>query len=537
MTEPSFIKALKRPEVYPHPVKEVEFVQTHISYVFIAGEYTYKIKKPINFGFLDFSDLEKRHFYCQEEIRLNRRLASPIYLGLTPIYEDMGKKVYLDNPPEQAYLVDYAVKMKTLPKDSFLQNLLAQGKISPLAMQELARILAEFHNQAATGAEINLGGDIHSIYQNLKENFEQTKNYVGLTINRKTYDLLQEYSFSFLRFYADLLRKRLRDGKIRECHGDLRLEHICLWGDQIYIFDCIEFNRRFRYNDVTAEVAFLAMDLDFNEYPDFSQAFIKWYIEYSEDRDLLTLLNFYKCYYAYTRGKIEDFSLDDREMEDVGYELMVERAKEHFDLALSYAARPNKPALFLVGGLTGTGKSHLAKNLAPRLGARVIRTDVLRKKLSSQPIEKDHKENFGKGIYSPEMSQKTYQIALTKAEETLLQGTYVLIDATFQRRTDRQAAFSMAERLGADFLFLECRCPENIIKNRLEDRELQKEDVSDADWKIYLKQKEVFEQITELPANKHLIINTENSEQDNLDYVLEQLVKKQIEKHSGQPDT
>ena len=407
MTHPKLVEAMSRPDFYPHRPEKVELVQTHISFVFIAGDLVYKVKKAVDFGFLDFTTLEKRKYFCEEELRLNRRLAPETYLEVTAIGEDAEGALRLGSGRP----VEYAVVMKKLPLERMLKKLLAEGKADVEAMDAIARKVADFHRNAETGGEIDAIGGIDTIRHNHDENFEQTEKYIGLTIPRARYDFLRAYVNRFLERERPLLEKRVRDHRIRDCHGDLHAEHICL-ADGIIIFDCIEFNKRFRYGDAAAEAAFLAMDLDYNGYPGHARAFVEAYVRHSGDEEALRLLDFYRCYYAYVRGKVISFRIDDPHIESADRDAAARMAARYFDLAFSYAARPANKTLILVAGLMGTGKSVLARALAPLIGAQIIQTDAVRKEMLRIPASEHRYEGFGQGIYSAELSQKTYEKAL-----------------------------------------------------------------------------------------------------------------------------
>ena len=523
MTHPKLLQAMFRPEFYPHRPEHIELIQTHISYIFIAGDYVYKVKKAFDFDFLDFTTVEKRRFYCNEELRLNRRLAPEVYLDVLEIGEDAGGNIVLGRGER---VVDYAVLMKKLPQDRMLKTLLQRGKVDLPIMDAVARKLVDFHAHAATGGNIDEIGGVETIHRNHDENFEETRNYINMTIPEHLYRFIKYYAYDFMDKHQALLMKRVQDHKIRDCHGDLHLEHICIIDsgarldeangpsnnnytpDDIIIFDCIEFNERFRYEDVASEVAFLAMDLDYNGYADYADTFVSAYIGHSDDREIGSLQNFYKCYYAYVRGKVISFRLGESSITREDREEEKGAASRYFDLAYTYSARLEKPTLILMAGLTGTGKSVRADAIAPRIGAEIIRTDVLRKEMLHIAPTERHPDVFGTGIYSEEITRKTYDRALKLASEKLTGGKSVIIDASYKSRADRQEALAAAERLKADFFIIECICPENIIKERLALRTSDKGEASDGRWEIYHAQKETFESITEIPGNRHIIINT-----------------------------
>ncbi len=504
MTHSKLLETLSRPEFYPHRPESVEVVQTHISFIFLAGDVVYKVKKSVDFGFLDFTSLDKRKFHCDEEVRLNRRLAPDTYLDVAAVRESADGRLSLeaDGP-----IVEYAVRMKRLPQERMLKKLLASGDADPSVMERIAVRLADFHRQAATGGEIDRIGDVETIRRNHEENFEQTAAYAGVTVPERQYRFIQAYSLRFIAERRGLFEKRVAEHKIRDCHGDLHMEHIVV-ADGIQIFDCIEFNERFRFEDVAAEVAFLAMDLDYNGYPEYAERFVDAYIRESGDPEIRALLNFYKCYYAYVRGKVVSFRTNDRDIRAEDREEAVRIAARYFDLACTCAARPEKPVLILAAGLMGTGKSVLARHLAPRLGAEVIRMDVLRKELLRLSPRARRFEDFGQGIYAEGISEKTYEKAMEQADTILRRGKSAIIDASFKRRRDREKARAIAGQCLADFFVVECVCPEPVVRKRLEDRLADRTEASDGRWEIFAAQKEDFEKISEGEGPSHLIADT-----------------------------
>jgi hypothetical protein len=300
---PELIQALLDPKTYPDSPPKVDLVQTQMSFVFLAGDHVYKVKKPVNLGYLDYTTLAKRHFYCQREVELNRRLCPEAYLGVVTIARQAGR-VSIDGGGRP---VEYAVKMRRLPQEAMLNARLARDEATPEMLAAVAQKLARFHEKAETNADISAFGDLNAIRKNTEENFDQARKYVGTTISQEKYEHIRSFTENFLAQNAPLFRRRVSEGRIRDCHGDLHAAHVCFCHG-ICIYDCIEFNDRFRYGDVASEVAFLAMDLDHYGRADLSQHFVKAYLAASGDAELKTLLNFYKCYRAYVRGKVEGFN-------------------------------------------------------------------------------------------------------------------------------------------------------------------------------------------------------------------------------------
>jgi len=328
---PAIVEALLKPETYAHHPQKVELVQTQMSFLFLTGDYAYKVKKPVDLGYLDYTTLEKRRFFCRQEIELNRRLCPEAYLEVMPIVNRRGQ-IHLGGEGE---IVEYAVKMKQLPADRMMDKLLPQNLVTVDMVAGVAEKLAAFHSKAKTSPEISSYGRLETIKINTDENFAQTEKYIAISIPSNKYNKIKAYTDNFLESNKSLFDKRVKDGKIKDCHGDLHAAHVCL-ANGICIYDCIEFNDRFRYGDVASEVAFLAMDLDRFRHAELSQAFVNAYVHFSRDKELPQLLNFYKCYRAYVRGKVSSFMLDDPYIVAEEKTGILAAARRYFELAESY---------------------------------------------------------------------------------------------------------------------------------------------------------------------------------------------------------
>jgi aminoglycoside phosphotransferase family enzyme len=328
---PELIQALLDTKAYPEQPERVELMQTQISYIFLAGEYVYKVKKPVDMGFLNYTTLEKRLYYCRKEVELNQRLCADTYLGVVPITKERGR--YIIGGKGEAK--EYAVKMWRLPQDAMMDALLKQNKVTPEMVEKVAVILADFHKKAATNEEITRLGGIDAVIQNTSENFTQTEKYLGTIIEPETYRRIKTYTEDFIKTKRPLFLKRMAEGKVRDCHGDIHAAHICFYRG-VCIYDCIEFIDRMRYTDVAADIAFLAMDLDHFGRQDLSKIFIEDYVSKSDNKELLKLLNFYKCYRAYVRGKVGCFQYDDKYISAGEKEKIITNARSYFKLAESY---------------------------------------------------------------------------------------------------------------------------------------------------------------------------------------------------------
>jgi len=334
MDQKEFIKQIKKPETYGENIDSINFLQTHISYVALTSKYAYKIKKPVDFGFLDFSTLEKRKYYCNKEVELNSRFSKDVYLGVYPVTFD-GKKYSIDG---DGNIVDYAVKMRRLSDEDLLKTRFKKGSVTIDDIKRIAEAIADFHKTAKHSREIDKFGNLDVIKFNTDENFEQTECFIEKSISQEQYNDLKCWTNEFYKKHKDLFKQRVKDGKIRDCHGDLHMEHICLT-DPIIIFDCIEFNERFRYSDVLSEIAFLLMDLEFNNGKALSEELCKAYLNYSGEKDddrIHSLIKSYKVYRAYVRGKVTSFTLNDSSISDDKKNQAKKTAQKYFSLAHSY---------------------------------------------------------------------------------------------------------------------------------------------------------------------------------------------------------
>lgn len=494
---------LKNPTFYGPHVISVQLLQTHISYIALTGTYAYKVKKPVNFGFLDFSTLDKRKYFCEEELRLNKRLCPDMYLDVLPITQK-DSTLELDG---DGTIVEYVLKMKEFPQGCIMTNMLQQGKISEETINRLCTILVDFYNMQEPTEEIKKYGELPSVKQNIDENFDQTKPMIDITVPKDIFWSIKDSVAKFFERKKEVFGHRMKEGRIYDCHGDLHSGNIALVGDSIHIFDCIEFNDRFRFCDVASDIGFLAMDLDYLNYPYLSSYFIQKYVEKSHDTTIYSVLNFYKSYRAFVRGKVYGFQLNDPHIELVQKDSLVETAKKYFDLSQYYARlfsldlQKNKPVIFLVTGLSGSGKSTVARKIAVDYHATQINTDVVRKEAAGVDHYERHHDRFNTGLYDPKKIDDTYEQVMERASTVLKKGGNVVLDATFQKRKYREMAYHIARKHHATLIVIHCICPDNVVKKRLDDR-MRKKSVSDGRWEIYLSQKTTFEAFT---ADEHCL--------------------------------
>lgn len=458
---PPLIQQMLQPEFYPHPVTEViELIQTHVSYVLLTGDYAYKLKKPVNFGFLDFSTLDKRQHFCGEELRLNQRGAPNLYLEVLPITQ-VENQFHLDGTGQP---VEYVLKMCQFPQEALLLTMFEQGKLNETHMQELGRVVAQYHAKALTNDYIRTFGEVAQVRQAIDENYEQTNKYIGGPQSQSQFAETKQYTDSFFDS-PQLFTSRIEHNKIRECHGDLHIRNICLWQDKILLFDCIEFNEPFRFVDVMYDVAFTVMDLEARQRPDLGNAFLNTYVEQTGDWEGLQVLPLYLSRQAYVRAKVTSFLLDDPTIPVAAKEEASTAAAHYYKLAWQYT-KPRQGKLILMSGLSGAGKSTVARQLARRLNAIHIRSDAVRKHLGEIALT----ERGGDDLYTPEMTQKTYERLLLLGVMLANQGFTVILDAKYDRTSLRKDAIASSKSNQIPLQIFHCTAPMNVLRDRLSSR-------------------------------------------------------------------
>jgi aminoglycoside phosphotransferase family enzyme/predicted kinase len=513
------IDALSDEAAYPGQVGEVEVRQTHISAVFLAGPYVYKIKKPVALGFLDFSTLAKRRHYCGEEVRLNRRLAPDVYLGVVPVARG-NEGLQMEGDGE---VVEWAVKMRRLPDEATLQSGLQRGEIGTGVVDALARKIASFHAHAESGPHIAAFGRFDVVAANARENFEQSSNQVGTTVSKSVFARASALMEEALAEGRALIDGRAQRGVPKDTHGDLRLSHVYYfpgWQSpaDLIIIDCIEFNERFRFADPIADMAFLVMGLILQGHRDLAEVFKEAYFAASGDLEGRGLVSFYISYRAAVRGKVEGMKLVRSEISEGERATALTKARGSWLLALSVLESPGRrPCLVLVCGLPGTGKSTLARVLAERASFRVIRSDVVRKELAGRMDKDPGTPGAGEAIYSAEWTERTYAECRRRAEELLFEGERVLVDANFREDAQRRTFLKTAIHYGVPGTFLFCQAHADVVKTRLASR---RGDASDADWPVYMSAAAAWEDFSPFTRAAVQNINTEGTQETALGQAL-----------------
>jgi aminoglycoside phosphotransferase family enzyme/predicted kinase len=491
LTDSSFNPShLLDPAAYPHNPERVRLVETHISWVFIADDLVYKVKKPVDFGFLDYSTLRRRKHFCQEEVRLNNRLCPDAYLGVEKVVSTQaGLRI-----GGRGRAIEYAVVMRRLPERRMLDDLIRRRQVGEEMIERVAARIADFHATAVGGDEVDRYGTLDVIRDNWQENFDQIEPYVGRAISARRLEDVRQFVTRFLEREADVFRQRQLNGRIRDCHGDMRAESICVTNG-LCIFDCIEFNERLRCGDTASEIAFLAMDIDARGRPDLAYWLIDRYIELSDDSSLRQVLLFYASYRAFVRGKVQSFRLDQPAENERDHRTALRRAQRYLRLAWAYARVPKQPLLVLVVGLPGTGKTTVARALGVRLGGVVFSSDRVRKQLAGVGATHRGHDEIDAGLYSTEMGRRTYAELHRLTASNLEHGQSVVLDATYRTRSDRTDVIAIARNLGSPCWIVECQLPESTALARIAARQSTGEGASDADAEVYQVQRSRYEPI------------------------------------------
>jgi aminoglycoside phosphotransferase family enzyme/predicted kinase len=472
----TLLAALSRPAAYPHAAETVQCRETHLSWVFLAGAYAYKVKKPVDFGFVDFTTPALRAAACAEEVRLNQRLCPDIYLGVVDVVARDGT-FWIGGP---GAVVESAVKMRRLPDTGMLPALLERSAADTNLMRRIAIQLAQFHATAATGPAIDEWGRATAISTNWAENFAQTAMVDETVLPAAVVTTVQAFVSRFIDTQGALFARRVAQGRVRDGHGDLHARNICVEGRRIHLFDCLEFSPRYRCADVAAEVAFLAMDLTAYGRADLAHDFVGAYVRASGDQELKTLLDFYVAYRAWTRGKVQALRLADRYLPANSRAAIIAEARRYFHLAWAAAGGLKRPLLVVTLGLPASGKTRLAREIAGHLGLIHLSSDMLRKELGGHRPTAHCETRFGQGLYGPTMTHRTYGALRRRAGRWLRQGRSVVLDATYGQPAERIAVRRLAERCGARLVILYCQADDATLRVRLAAREHDPFTVSDA---------------------------------------------------------
>ena len=495
---PAYVRGLLEPAAYPIPPAEVGLVQTHISYVFLAGEVVYKTKKPVDFGFIEQLSVETRHRFCDAEVRLNRRLAPDVYLGVVPVVRRADGRFAVEPVDGQGEVVEWAVKMRRLPDDRTLDRLIAEHREPPHILERLVAAIVPFHERADVVPNDPAFAGAQAERAWWEREFSEATGFIGSTWTPEDAAATKAFVDATIEREAALFDKRLAEGRIIDGHGDMQAKHVYVLGprpEDLVVVDCVEFTEWFqlRYADVNNDVAFLAMDLEARGRPEMGDEFAGRYLAATADETLAVLQPLHRTFRAFVRGKVESIGAHAMEIAPEQRAQLAASATAYFRLAAAYRERCAAPSLVVMCGASGTGKSLVGATLATRIGAAYVSSDAVRKQLAGLDIHANGAAEFRAGLYSPEMTARVYEEMRSRAARHLALGRPVVIDATHAWAAARRAAVEVARAAGVPALIVELRLTDDAALARIVNREHDPLRTSDATVDVYRRQVESFE--------------------------------------------
>ncbi len=521
---PALKEALSHPEAYPHNPDRIEFKQTHISLIALAPPRVYKIKKPVALAFLDFSTLDRRRHYANEEVQLNRRLAPGTYEGVVPIVQtDAGLRV--EGDPNSGEVVEVAVKMHYLEPSHFLDARLARGDAGAPEIDRVVQTLCAFYESCPATAKVAEAGRIDRLRAVTEENFDEAEGHVGTLLSAPAHEALQFYARRFYDQYASLLHQRRAGGFFVEGHGDLRLEHVHVTDERVAIFDCIEFNEEFRHLDVANDVAFLAMDLDHHGHPGLSRRFVERMAQGLDDPDLRRLIPFYKSQRAQVRGKVGGLQATEDAIPLPERARSRAQARHHYQWALRYAVAGSTPLVVVIMGRPGTGKSTQAMAVARALGWPQLASDRIRKAHAGVPLHGRADAETRERLYTDAMSEATYATLRTRARRAARRHRGTVLDATFSRYAQRERLRTTLQAADVPHVFVELTAPDEELKRRLRRRSADDATASDARASDFEMLTERYEAPDALEDPRHVKVRTEGAPEDTTLRILKTLIR------------
>jgi aminoglycoside phosphotransferase family enzyme/predicted kinase len=514
------IQAIQDRTKFDHSIDQFELVETHISYILLTGPYAYKFKKPLNLGFLDFSSLEQRKFYCNEEVRLNRRLSSDLYIGVVSITGNVQDPVINGKAPA----IEYAVKMVQFTQGAELDRVLDTAGLTTNHVDELAKQLAVFHGSISTRPTQDYFGSPECIQKQIMANFTVIRPLIQS--DHPYHNLLDQLEVSMidaLKLQTEIFENRKQSGYVRECHGDMHLGNIAMYNSKLVIFDCIEFSEELRWIDVISETAFLTMDLDAHGKRALAQRFLNTYLQITGDYDGLMVLRIYLVYHALIRSKVACIRLNQTDTTQIERERAIENYHRYLDLAYDYI-KPDNIILFITHGLSGSGKTTQTQVLAENLCAIRIRSDVERKRMQGFKADAKTLSAVTSGIYSDENTINTYERLAELTKLILVSGYSVIVDATFLQKTQRLYFKNMACESRVPFLILDFLTNEKTSRERIKARQLNGDDASEANQDVLEHQIAVQEPLDKTEMTNRITI--ESTHKLNLPVILSQINEK-----------
>ena len=503
MPTPPLIQALQNPALYDHPVSAFEVIETHISWVILTGDYAYKIKKPVNLGFLDFSTLELRHHYCLQELSLNHRLAPQLYLDVITI-SGTAEEPTLNN---NGAAIEYAIKMRQFPQQAQLDRVLMRHELQPQQIDQLADTIAAFHQQIEVAPQSSSYGTPAAILDPVIENFNQIHPFLIADEEKRRLQQLEQWSHHTFEQLRPTFEQRKREGFIRNCHGDMHLANIALVDEEVVIFDCIEFNDNFRWIDTISEIAFTTMDLLDRNQPHYAARLLDRYLQRTGDYAGLSLLQFYQIYRALVRAKVAIIRAHQSGLPASTRAEALQQYRNYTLLAENFTVK-KQPRLFIAHGVSGSGKTALTQPLLEQFGMIRLRSDVERKRLFGLTAEARTEAATSTGIYSSAASQRTYAHLLATAKQVCQNGYDVIVDATFLKRSQRQLFRTLAQQLGIPFVILHFYADEVLLRQWIEERTRAGKDASEATVAIMQQQLATEEPLSSAEADHVIAIDT-----------------------------
>jgi len=513
MTKTTLISALLQIQTYKHPITEIRLFETHISWIILTGDYAYKIKKPIDLGFLNFSTLALRKFYCEQELQLNQRLAPELYIEVVSL-TGTAEQPQINGSGE---VFEYAVKMRQFDPEQQLDILLQQDKLSRNHIDQLADTVASFHQQIEIASKDSPFGTAEAVWQPLQENFDQIKPRLEDEAELTHLKHLQQWSKQRFEQLKKVIAARKKNGFIRNCHGDMHLANITLINDKVTVFDCIEFNDNFRWIDVISEIAFTTMDLIDRQRPDLAARLLDRYLQRTGDYAGLALLQFYQVYRALVRAKVAIIRHSQPGLRKSEQQQSLQQYKDYSQLAETFIQL--KPAtLYIAHGVSGSGKTTLSQPLLEHFGMIRLRSDVERKRLFDLNAEANSQSDTGQGIYSKTASQQTYQQLIELSRHTIQAGFSTIIDATFLKHEQRQLFHNLAKELDVPFVILHFHADETLLRQWIIERQAAGKDASEATIEVLEHQLNTEQPLTEGEA--HRIIAIDSGQDDAVDNLI-----------------
>jgi aminoglycoside phosphotransferase family enzyme/predicted kinase len=500
VTPNELIRALQNPALYNHPIKDFSLIETHISWVLLTGSFAYKIKKPVNFGFVNFSTLEKRRYFCAEELRLNRRFAPELYLQVIAIKGSTAEPRLSGG----GKTIEYAVKMREFPQHCLLSVHATERRLEPAHIDSIADVIASFHALADRADSNSTYGAVDIILKWSRENFDNIEAVTPASVLPEYFEALVSWCIKTGKQNQREMKERQLSGFIRECHGDLHLGNMALIDDSITLFDCIEFNPELRWIDTISEVAFVAMDLQARDYPGFAWQFINRYLQSSGDYAGIAILRYYFVYRALVRAKVEALGVTQETPGSNHDKQNYQGVVRYLDLA-HYWSSNHRPAIIIMHGLSGSGKSTLAGHMVESLGAVQIRSDVERKRLFDLSPEDHSGSSIEQGIYTQDATKRTYDRMAELTKIVVLAGFTTIVDASFLKNSDRDQFKRLAQACYAPYIVISCEAPEGVLRERIRHRSETQQDPSEADLTVLQHQLQSQEPLT---SDEQTHINT-----------------------------